>query len=98
MNFVFHTSLNHQVENFGMHLRVDGTIVYGVYVEAVLDNQADHISLDHLSRLLVDVHQVKFALMIPNRHQNPKRKSVARFLIVHLVCFPCGLGFVPNNE
>jgi WD repeat-containing protein 35 len=46
-----------QVENFGMHLNVDGTIMYGIKVEAILERQADDISLDHLSRVLVDVHQ-----------------------------------------
>jgi len=46
-----------QVENFGMHLNVDGTIMYGIKVEAILERKADDISLDHLSRVLVDVHQ-----------------------------------------
>lgn len=52
-----------QIENFGMHLNVDGTIVYGVKVEAVLDRGADDISLDHLSRVLVDVHQDSSKIM-----------------------------------
>ena len=34
-----------QVENFGMHLNVDGTIVFGVYVDAVIDRKDDDISV-----------------------------------------------------
>ena len=52
-----------QVENFGMHLNVDGTIVYGIKVEAILDRDASDVSLDHLSRLLVDVHQDSSKIM-----------------------------------
>ncbi len=63
-----------QVENFGMHLNVDGTVLcvgilpplpncniltrYGMKIEAILDRPADNICLDHLARVLVDVHQV----------------------------------------
>ena len=46
-----------QVENFGMHLNGDGTIVYGVFIDAIMDRDCNEISIDHLSRLLVDVHQ-----------------------------------------
>ena len=46
-----------QVENFGMHLNVDGTVLYGMKIEAILDRPADNICLDHLARVLVDVHQ-----------------------------------------
>ena len=52
-----------QVENFGMHLNVDGTIVYGVFVDAVVDRLHDDISVDHLARLLVDVHQDSSSIM-----------------------------------
>jgi WD repeat-containing protein 35 len=52
-----------QVENFGMHLNVDGTIVYGIFVEAILDRQKDDVSLDLLSRLLVDLHQDSSTIM-----------------------------------
>ena len=45
-----------QIENFGMHLNVDGTIMYGMKVEAIMERKADDVSLDMLSRLLVDVH------------------------------------------
>ncbi|TMW67009.1 hypothetical protein Poli38472_012125 [Pythium oligandrum] len=46
-----------QVENFGIHLNVDGTIFYGIQVDSILDKRADRISVDLLSRLLVDMHQ-----------------------------------------
>mmetsp|Transcript_10807 Transcript_10807/g.26463 ORF Transcript_10807/g.26463 Transcript_10807/m.26463 type:complete len:893 (+) Transcript_10807:104-2782(+) len=46
-----------QVENFGMHLNVDGTIMYGMKIEAIMERKADDISLDMLSRLLVDVQK-----------------------------------------
>jgi len=46
-----------QIENFGIHLSSDGSVCYGMKLEAVLDRVRDCISLDHLARLLVDVHQ-----------------------------------------
>lgn len=46
-----------QIESFGMHLNCDGSLIYGIKVEAIMDRKADDISIDHLSRLLVDVHQ-----------------------------------------
>lgn len=45
-----------QVETFGVSMNQDGTVYYGMQVEAVMDRIKDNISLDHLSRLLVDVH------------------------------------------
>merc|ERR1740130_627949 len=45
-----------QVEMFGVSMNSHGTMFYGMQVEAVLDRIKDNISLDHLSRLLVDVH------------------------------------------
>jgi len=46
-----------QVETFGMSLNAEGTCFYGMQIEAVMDKIKDHISLDHLSRILVDVQQ-----------------------------------------
>ncbi|TMW55734.1 hypothetical protein Poli38472_010616 [Pythium oligandrum] len=46
-----------QVEHFGMHLNCDGSLIYGIKVEAILDRKNDDISIDHLARLLVDLHQ-----------------------------------------
>ena len=45
------------VEMFGCSLNYTGVCFYGMQVEAVLDRIKDNISLDHLARLLVDVHQ-----------------------------------------
>merc|ERR1711959_84786 len=39
-----------QIENFGMHLNVDGTILYGMRIDAILDRKSDDISLDLLCR------------------------------------------------
>lgn len=44
-----------QVETFGVSVNADGTIFYGMQVEAIMDRIKDNMSLDHLSRLLVDV-------------------------------------------
>lgn len=46
-----------QVESFGMHLNCDGSLIYGMKVEAIMDRTRDDVSIDHLARLLVDVHQ-----------------------------------------
>jgi WD repeat-containing protein 35 len=51
------------VESFGIHLNVNGTIVYGLKCEAILDRGSHDISLDHLSRVLVDVHQDSSQIM-----------------------------------
>jgi hypothetical protein len=44
-----------QVESFGISLHATGTCFYGMQIEAVMDRIKDNISLDHLSRILVDV-------------------------------------------
>ena len=43
------------MEDFGIHLRRDGTVVYGLTLEAVMDRILENISLDNLARILVDV-------------------------------------------
>jgi WD repeat-containing protein 35 len=45
------------VEEFGMHLNEDGSLIYAMRVDAIQDRKADDISLDMLSRLVVDVMQ-----------------------------------------
>jgi hypothetical protein len=52
-----------QVESFGMHLSADGTVVYGLYVDAIGSRLADDVSIDQLSRVLVDVHQDSSRIM-----------------------------------
>lgn len=52
-----------QVETFGVSLNAEGTCFYGMQVEAVMDRIKDNISLDHLSRLLVDVQQDSSAIV-----------------------------------
>jgi len=46
-----------QIETFGISLNAEGTCFYGMQIEAVMDKIKDNISLDHLSRILVDVQQ-----------------------------------------
>ncbi len=52
-----------QVEMFGVSINYTGTCFYGMQIEAVLDRIKDNLSLDHLSRLLVDVHQDSSAIV-----------------------------------
>jgi len=52
-----------QVETFGCSLNAEGTCFYGMQIEAVMDRIKDNISLDHLSRLLVDVQQDSSAIV-----------------------------------
>lgn len=44
-----------QVETFGVSMNASGCNFYGMQIEAVMDRIKDNISVDHLSRLLVDV-------------------------------------------
>jgi hypothetical protein len=46
-----------QVETFGVSLNAEGTCFYGMQVEAVMNRIKDNISLDHLSRILVDAQE-----------------------------------------
>jgi len=46
-----------QVECFGIHIRLDGTLLYGLHVEAIMDRIKNGMSLDSLARVLVDVAQ-----------------------------------------
>jgi WD repeat-containing protein 35 len=52
-----------QIETFGVSVNAEGTCFYGLQVEAVMDRIKDNISLDHLSRLLVDVQQDSSAIV-----------------------------------
>ncbi len=46
-----------QVENFGVSMNAEGTCFYGMQLESVMNRVKDNISLDHLSRILVDIQQ-----------------------------------------
>jgi len=46
-----------QVEEFGVHVHFDGSVLYGLVVESIMEALTDGISMDKLSRLLVDVQQ-----------------------------------------
>jgi len=46
-----------QIECFGIHIRMDGTLVYGLQVEAVGNKIKNDISMDTLARVVVDIQQ-----------------------------------------
>lgn len=46
-----------QVETFGVSMNAEGTCFYGMQLESVMNRIKDNISLDHLSRILVDIQQ-----------------------------------------
>jgi hypothetical protein len=52
-----------QIENFGIHLNSDGTIIYGLYIDAIQEHTSEHIGIDTLTRLLVDVHSDSSKIM-----------------------------------
>jgi WD repeat-containing protein 35 len=63
INFASHHKDTVQVETFGISLNAEGTCFYGLQVEAVMDRVKDNISLDHLSRLLVEVQADSSAIV-----------------------------------
>jgi len=69
-----------QVETLGISLNADGTAFYGMQIEAVMDRVKDHISLDQLSRLLVDVSEDSTTMVdsILSRHQRALLQLVYR--------------------
>jgi len=52
-----------QVEHFGVHLANDGHVVYGLQIDAIMNRNHESVSLDHLARLLVDIHQDSSKIM-----------------------------------
>jgi WD repeat-containing protein 35 len=63
-----------QVEEFGMHVHADGTVVYaekieGLTADGVTIHDENNVSLDNLARLLVDIHtdssEIMEALLTP---------------------------------
>lgn len=54
-----------QIENFGIHINEEGFINYGLRCEGIMHAVKDELSLDNLSRLLVDV-QVDSSKIIDN--------------------------------
>ena len=45
-----------QVENFGIRYQRDGTTLYGLKLEAVMEAILNDISLDNLARVMTDIH------------------------------------------
>ena len=46
-----------QIESFGCHFSEAGLVAYGLHVDAIMDRVKDRVSLDLLSRLIIDVHE-----------------------------------------
>ncbi|KAJ1463617.1 hypothetical protein T484DRAFT_1873977, partial [Baffinella frigidus] len=59
------------IENFGTHVRSDGFILYGLKIEAIMDHGADNVSLDLMSRLLMDVQNASTRIIdsLVSEHQ-----------------------------
>ncbi len=45
-----------QVENFGIRYQRDGSTLYGLKLEAVMESVLNDISLDNLARVMTDIH------------------------------------------
>ena len=54
-----------QIENFGIHINDEGYLMYGLRCEGIMHAIKNNLSLDNLSRLLVDV-QVDSSKIIDN--------------------------------
>ena len=54
-----------QVEMFGMHFSDTGCMIYGLDINTIMDRVRDSISLDLMSRLLVDVHNDSSEVVTP---------------------------------
>lgn len=46
-----------QIEEFGVHVHFDGTVMYGLEVNSVMESLEHSLSMDKLARLLVDIQQ-----------------------------------------
>ena len=46
-----------QVEFFGIHISTVGNVLYGLQVDSIMTRDADHVSIDLLTRMAVDVVQ-----------------------------------------
>lgn len=52
-----------QIENFGINVRETGSVIYGLRIDSVMDRVKHDVSIDLLSRLMVDIHVDSSALM-----------------------------------
>ena len=53
-----------QVESFGMHFNASGLLFNGMRVEAIGSRLADNISIDLLTRVLVDLQVLSLAFRL----------------------------------
>jgi len=52
-----------QEEHFGVHVNYTGKVLYGLDIEKICDQGKDHVSIDHLSRVLADLVQDSSQMM-----------------------------------
>lgn len=45
-----------QIENFGLHIHKDGTIIYGCKLESIMNIIENKLPLDYIARVLVDLN------------------------------------------
>jgi hypothetical protein len=60
-----------QLESFGVSMNAEGTCFYGMQLESVMNRVKDNFSLDHLSRILVDIQQDSSSIVdsVISQHQ-----------------------------
>jgi len=52
-----------QIENFGVHVSSSGKVLYGLELDSVAGRSKDHVSVDHLSRVISDIVQDSSQMM-----------------------------------
>ena len=67
-----------QVENFGIRYQRDGTTLYGLKLESVMEAVLNDISLDNLARVMTDIHMdsSKVTQSLTSEHQGHLLKMV----------------------
>ena len=74
-----------QVENFGTHVRSDGFVLYGIKIEAIMDHGADNVSLDLMSRLLMDIQNDSTRIIdsLVSEYQVLRPLAICVYISVH---------------
>eukprot|EP01135_Chromosphaera_perkinsii_P006580 Nk52_evm5s553 gene=Nk52_evmTU5s553 len=44
-----------QIEHFGVHAKHNGSLLFGLKIESVMDRKKQNISVDHMARVVIDV-------------------------------------------
>lgn len=80
-----------QVENFGTHVRSDGFVLYGIKIEAIMDHGSDNVSLDLMSRLLMDIQNDSTRII--DSLVSEYQRRYARLYLMHANKFVCSLSW-----